>query len=162
MYFWDLSKFLLPHESRSIAILDHFQSWKSLQHRLDGRMEGGIKVSLFTHSSSSLSQAASRHITTRIIASFHPDVFNFACFHNIFHPFYFLYIWILPFNECSQCQSQFTNPNTFQRLNATVTGTEKCFQYRNCVNNSFNYIDKYLYFFPFLSGCRLQYFSWTL
>ena len=123
---------------------------------------GGIKVSLFTHSSSSLSQAASRHITTRIIASFHPDVFNFACFHNIFHPFYFLYIWILPFNECSQCQSQFTNPNTFQRLNATVTGTEKCFQYRNCVNNSFNYIDKFLYFFPFLSGCRLQYFSWTL
>ena len=127
-----------------------------------GWMEGGIKVSLFTRSSSSLSQAASRHITTRIIASFHPDVFNFACFHNIFHPFYFLYIWILPFNECSQCQSQFTNPNTFQRLNATVTGTEKCFQYRNCVNNSFNYIDKFLYFFPFLSGCRLQYFSWTL
>ena len=55
--------------------------------------EGGIKVSLFTRSSSSLSQAASRHITTRIIASFHPDVFNFACFHNVFHPFYFLYIF---------------------------------------------------------------------
>ena len=36
MYFWYLSKFLLSHESRSIAILDHFQSWKSLQHRLLG------------------------------------------------------------------------------------------------------------------------------
>ena len=62
--------------------------------------------------------------------------------------------WILPFNECSQHQSQFTNPNTFQRLNATVTGTEKCFQYRNCVNNSLNYIAKYLYFFLSLSSCN--------
>ena len=63
--------------------------------------------------------------------------------------------WILPFNECSQHQSQFTNPNTFQRLNATVAGTEKCFQYINCVNNSFNYIDQFLYNLHFLSDCNL-------
>ena len=161
MYFWDLSKFLLPHESRSIAILDHFQSWKSLQHRLGGWK--GNK-SFFIHSLLLFTQSGSQQTYHHSYYCFLPPwCVQFCLFSQCFSSILFsVYIWILPFNECSQCQSQFTNPNTFQRLNATVTGTEKCFQYRNCVNNSFNYIDKYLYFFPFLSGCRLQYFSWTL
>ena len=77
MYFWYLSKFFLSHESRSIAILDHFQSWKSLQHRLGG-WKGNKSFFIHPLLWSSLSQAASRHITTRIITSFLPDVLNFA------------------------------------------------------------------------------------
>ena len=128
-----------------------------------GWVDGRGNKSFFIHSLLLFTQPGSQQTYHHSYYCFLPPcVFNFACFYNVFHPFYFLYIWILPFNECSQCQSQFTNPNTFQRLNATVTGTEKCFQCRNCVNNSFNYIDKFFYFFPFLSGCRLQYFSWTL
>ena len=138
-----LSKFFLSHESRSIAILDHFQSWKSLQ-RTGWKKEGN--KSSFIHSLPPLRSArqARRLITISIIASFLSLCVQFCIFlKKNTVPFYVSYIecnvwWILPFNECSQCRSQFTNPNTFQRLNATVAGTEKCFQYRNCVNNNFN------------------------
>ena len=63
----------------------------------DGR---GVKVSLFTHSSSSLSQAASRHITTRIIASFHPDVLNFAFFTIFFVHFMFCILNVMCGGYC--------------------------------------------------------------
>ena len=62
-----LSKFFLSHESRSIAILDHFQSWKSLQ-RTGWKKEGN--KSSFIHSLPPLRSArqASRLITISIIA----------------------------------------------------------------------------------------------
>ena len=86
-----LSKFLLSHESRSIAILDHFQSWKSLQHRLE---DGRGNKSFFIHSLLLLYSArqGSRHITTHIIASFPSDVVYFA-FSKI--PVHFMLLRIL-------------------------------------------------------------------
>ena len=158
MYFWYLSKFLLSHESRSIAILDHFQSWKSLQRRLGGWK--GSK-SFFIHSLLLFTQPGSQQTYHHSYYCFLPPwCAQFCLFTIFFIHFYVLYIecnvwWILPFNECSQRPSQFTNPNTFQRLNATVTGTEKCFQYRNWENKSFNYIDKFLYFIPWDADCNI-------
>ena len=105
-------KVFLSHESRSIAILDHFQSWKSLQ-RTGWRMEGN--KSSFIHSLLPLRSAASKQADISPLAlllpSSFPFVFNFAFFKKkIIVPFYVPYIecnvwWILPFNECSQRRS---------------------------------------------------------
>ena len=74
-------KVFLSHESRSIAILDHFQSWKSLQ-RTGWRMEGN--KSSFIHSLLPLRSAASKQADISPLAlllpSSFPFVFNFAFF----------------------------------------------------------------------------------
>ena len=74
-------KVFLSHESRSIAILDHFQSWKSLQ-RTGWRMEGN--KSSFIHSLLPLRSAASKQADISPLALLLPSsfsfVFNFAFF----------------------------------------------------------------------------------
>ena len=94
---WILFSFVVFHDKCIFGIYQSFcfpmnpgllQSWITFKVGKvcsTGWKDGRGNKSFFIHSLlwSSLSQAASRHITTRIITSFLPDVLNFA-FYNFF------------------------------------------------------------------------------
>lgn len=159
MYFWYLTKFLLSHESRSIAILDHFQSWKSLQHRLEG-WEGEIKVSLFTPSSGLRSARQPADISP--LALLHPSSLMCSILHfHLFHcNFVFSILNVMCGGYCHLMNVLSTSPSSlilihFRGSMPQWLGQKNAFNIEIVWTIALITLINFCTFFHFLSGCNL-------